>query len=181
MSELQSGTGLAAESGLGRWTGLACDAAGLMLVALTLLIGAEIVLRTVSGKSTLIADEYSGYLFVWITMIGFAHALQSGTFLRVDNLVSLLSRRGQALAGLFSAIVGVIVAAVCVYATGTLVLASYRFGTLSIQPSATPLWLPQIILPVVFLGLVGIYLSLFVIAHQHFDFQVRMYFVCPRR
>ena len=164
MSELQSGTGLAAESGLGRWTGLACDAAGLMLVALALLIGAEIALRTVSGKSTLIADEYSGYLFVWITMIGLAHSLKSGTFLRVDNLVSLLSRRGQALAELFSAIVGLIVTSVCVYATGTLVSASYRFGTLSIQPSATPLWLAQIILPVGFFGLVGIYLSLFVIA-----------------
>jgi TRAP-type C4-dicarboxylate transport system permease small subunit len=164
MSERQAATGLASESGLGRWTGLACDAAGLMLVALTLLIGAEIALRTVSGRSTLIADEYSGYLFVWITMIGFAHALQSGTFLRVDNLVSLMSRRGQALADLFSAIVGVIVTAACVYATGTLVSASYRFGTLSIQPSATPLWMPQIILPVFFLALVGIYLSLFIIA-----------------
>jgi TRAP-type C4-dicarboxylate transport system permease small subunit len=164
MSELQAGAGLAAESGLARLTGRACDAAGLMLVALTLLIGAEIAVRTVSGKSTLIADEYSGYLFVWITMIGFAHALQSGTFLRVDNLISLLSRRGQALADLFSAMVGVVVAAVCVYSTGTLVSASYRFGTLSIQPSATPLWLPQIILPLGFLALVGIYFSLFVIA-----------------
>ncbi len=168
MSEPQPDGRLVAESGLGRWTGFACDAAGLMLVALILLIVAEIVVRTISGKSTLIADEYSGYLFVWITMIGFAQALQSGTFLRVDNLISLLGQKGKTVADLFSAMVGVIVAIVCVYSTVTLLLASYRFGTLSIQPSATPLWLPQIILPVGFLALVGIYLSLFFSAWRRF-------------
>jgi TRAP-type C4-dicarboxylate transport system permease small subunit len=168
MSEIKPGAGLAADTGVARWTGLACDAAGLMLVALTLLIGAEILMRTVSGKSTLIADEYSGYLFVWITLIGFAHALQIGSFLRVDNFVARLGLRGQAIADMFSAAVGVVVAIVCVYATGILVLASYRFGTVSIQPSATPLWMPQVILPLGFLALVVIYLGLFVAALRRF-------------
>lgn len=164
MSEIVPGGRPVADTGLARLTGLACDAAGLMLVALTLLIATEILVRTVSGKSTLIADEYSGYLFVWITMIGFAHALQSGTFLRVDNFISRMGHRGQTIADLFSAVIGGVVAAVCVYATGTLVLASYRFGTVSIQPSATPLWVPQIVLPLGFLALVAIYFSLLVTA-----------------
>lgn len=168
MSELDPGAGRAADTGVARWTGLACDAAGLMLVALTVLIGAEILMRTVSGKSTLIADEYSGYLFVWITLIGFAHALQTGSFLRVNNFVARLGLRGRALADMFSAAVGVTVAVVCVYATGLLVLASHRFGTVSIQPSATLLWMPQVILPLGFLALVVIYISLFVAALRRF-------------
>jgi len=150
----------AAEGDIGRWTGWACDAAGLLLVALTVLIGVEILVRGVAGKSTLIADEYSGYLFVWITMIGFAHALQSGAFLRVDNLVSRMGPRGQALADVLSATAGVLVSGACVYATGTLTMASWRFGTVSIQPSATPLWIPQLILPIGYVVLVWLYLAL---------------------
>lgn len=149
------------ESGIGRWTGWACDAAGLLLVALTVLIGVEIVVRGLAGKSTLISDEYSGYLFVWITMIGFAHALQSGAFLRVDNVVNRMGPRGQALADILSATTGALVSAACVYATGTLMMASWRFGTVSIQPSATPLWIPQLMLPVGYVVLVCLYLALF--------------------
>ena len=115
---------------------------------------------TVFGGSTLVSDEYSGYLFVWITLIGFAHALQLGTFLRVDNVVSLLGPRGRAITDLLAALAGVAVSAVCVYATGKLVLASLQFGTRSIQPSATPIWIPQVILPLGFTALVAVYMLL---------------------
>jgi TRAP-type C4-dicarboxylate transport system permease small subunit len=162
MSELEAGSACAAERGFARWTGWGCDVAGLMLLAMVLLVCAEIFMRTIAGKSTLISDEYSGYLFVWITMIGFVHALQTGAFLRVDNLVSRLSPRGRAFADMLSAVCGVLVSSVCLYATGTLLLASWRFGTLSIQPSATPLWMPQVILPLGFFALVLLYAGLLV-------------------
>ena len=73
----------------------------------------------INDTSPLEADEYSGYLFVWITMIGFAQALQEGAFLRVDSLVQRLGRRGQAAADLVSALTGLAVAAACTYATVT--------------------------------------------------------------
>lgn len=148
------------ESAPGRWTGLACDFGGVLLVAMVLLIGAEIFLRTVSGQSTLIADEYSGYLFVWITMIGFAHALQMGSFLSVHNFVNLMGPRVKAASDLLAAGAGLVVSAICAYATGLLALASWRFGTVSIQPSATPLWIPQLVLPLGFFALIALYLVL---------------------
>ncbi len=124
-----------------RWL---CDLAGLMLAAMAVLINVEVVARYVFNTSTLISDEYSGYLFVWLTLLGFAYALQSGQFLRVEMLVARLGRRAQVGAELLAAVVGLAVALVCVYATAILFLASWRFGTLSIQPSATPLWIPQL-------------------------------------
>jgi len=142
---------------LERWTGWGCDAAGLMLVAMAILINVEIVARGVFNKSTLLADEYSGYLFVWMTLIGFGHALQTGAFLRVEALVTRLSPKPRAWADLVSAAVGLVVALICTYATGTLVRSSIRFGSVSIQPSATPLWAPQIIMPLGFLLLVVLY------------------------
>jgi len=133
-----------------RWTGWACDVAGVMLVAMAVLINIEILVRGTMGRSTLIADEYSGYLFVWLTLLGFAHALHGGAFLRVEALVNRLPRRWRAWTDVLNGLVGLSVALVCTYATSSLVLASLRFGTLSIQPSATPLWLPQLALPLGF-------------------------------
>jgi TRAP-type C4-dicarboxylate transport system permease small subunit len=143
-----------------RWTGLACDFAGLLLVALAILVNVEIVARGAFNTSTLLSDEYSGYLFVWLTLIGFGHALQKGAFLRVEGLIDRLPARARAWADVLSALVGLVVAAVCTYATATLVLASIRYGTLSIQPSATPLWLPQLVMPLGFAVLVLIYVGL---------------------
>ncbi len=136
-----------------------CDVAGWLLAAMAVLINVEIVLRYVFNSSTLIADEYSGYLFVWATLLGFGYALQSGQFLKVETLVSRFGTRGQYASAIVAALVGLIVAAVCAYATGALFYASWRFATASIQPSATPLWLPQILLPLAFAGLCVIYLQ----------------------
>lgn len=157
MSAHELAADIGQESGLKRLTGWCCDIAGLMLAAIVILMGVEIVLRTVFGRSTNLADEYSSYLFVWVTMLGFAHALQSGAFLRVDNFVTKLSPRGQAVSEFVSALAGLAVTAICCYATALLWLSSWEFGTVSIQPSATPLYLPQIILPLGFALLALLY------------------------
>ena len=146
-----------AAKALDRASRIACDAAGWLLAAMAVLINVEIVLRYVFNSSTLIADEYSGYLFVWSTLLGFGYALQNGHFLKVETLVSRLSPRGQHASAALAALAGLIVSAVCTYATGALFYGSWRFATASIQPSATPLWLPQIVLPVAFAVLCVIY------------------------
>ena len=137
-----------------RWS---CDFAGWLLAAMAVLINVEIVARYLLNTSTLIADEYSGYLFVWSTLLGFGYALQNGQFLRVESVVVRLGRRLQAASEILAASVGLVVALVCTYATGTLLMAAWRFGTLSIQPSATALWLPQMVMPIAFAWLCVIY------------------------
>ncbi len=150
----------AAPTCITRLAAIACDIAGLMLVAIAVLINVEIVTRGLFGASTLIADEYSGYLFAWLTLLGFGHALQDGAFLRVEGLIARFSPRGRAFADTTSALVGLVVAAVCTYATTLLALASYRYDTLSIQPSATPLWMVQVLIPIAFAFLTTLYAAL---------------------
>ncbi|HSV20270.1 MAG TPA: TRAP transporter small permease [Casimicrobiaceae bacterium] len=138
-----------------RWS---CDFAGWLLAFMAVLINVEVAARYVFNTSTLIADEYSGYLFVWSTLLGFAYALQGGQFLRVETVVTRLGRRGQAASELVAAIAGLVVALVCTYATGLLLASALHFGTRSIQPSATPLWLPELMLPLAFAWLCVLYL-----------------------
>lgn len=122
--------------------------AGLLLVALLILINVEVAARYLFGGSTLIADEYGGYLMAWMTMLGAVHLLRADRHLSMTSLVDRLSPRGQNQVGVCAAVIGLCISAVMLYSTYVLVDASARFGTVSIQPSKTPLIWPQIIMPI---------------------------------
>ena len=66
----------------------------LLLVALLILINVEVVARYVFGRSTLVADEYGGYLMAWITMLGAVHLLRADRHLTMTWVVDRLSPRG---------------------------------------------------------------------------------------
>jgi TRAP-type C4-dicarboxylate transport system permease small subunit len=120
----------------------------LLLVALLILINVEVAARYVFGGSTLVADEYGGYLMAWITMLGAVHLLRADRHLSMTWVVDRLSPPAQNRVGICAALIGLGVSAVLLYSTYLLVAGSARFGTVSIQPSATPLVWPQLILPV---------------------------------
>ncbi len=130
-----------AEAALGRL-------AGLLLIALLILINVEVVARYAFGTSTLVADEYGGYLMAWITMLGAIHLLRADRHLMMTLVIDKLSQRAQNLVGICAAVIGLAISAVLLYATYLLVASSARFSTTSIQPSATKLMWPQLILPI---------------------------------
>lgn len=149
----------AGERVLTRASRLLCALAAALLAVMAVLINVEVVARYGFNSSTLIADEYSGYLFVWSTLLAFGHAFHTGQFLRVDAVVHRLRGRPRAASELLAAIAGLAVSVICVYATWQLFAASWRFGTRSIQPSATPLWIVQTVLPFAFAWLALLYLG----------------------
>jgi TRAP-type transport system small permease protein len=136
------------------------DFSGLLLVAVVVLINVEIVLRYFAGSSTLVADEYSGYMFTWMSLLGFGYALQSGQFLRVEALVDRMHGMPREWVELIGSIAGFAVAVITTYACSRTFGSSWQFGTRSLQPSATPLWLPQIAMPVAMGWLSLLYLRL---------------------
>lgn len=138
------------------------DLAGLALAAMAILINVEILGRYVFGYSTLISDEYSGYLFVWASLLGFGYALRSGQFLRVEAMVRRMGPRMHSVCNAFGAAVGLGVSVVLAGSAWGLVATSWRFGSVSIQPSATPLWIPEVIVPVAMAWLAILYLDLLV-------------------
>jgi TRAP-type C4-dicarboxylate transport system permease small subunit len=121
-----------------------------LLAILLILMNVEVVARYLFGKSTLVADEYGGYLYAWIVMLGGVHLLRSERYLTMSALTDRLGPRLKALVLVAKICIGFFVGAVCLYATFLLAKASYVFGSVSIQPSATPLVLPQMVLPLGF-------------------------------
>ena len=134
-------------------------AAAALLVLLLVLINVEVVARYAFSRSTLIADEYGGYLMAWITMLGAVHLLRADRHLTMSLFVDKLSPRARNAAGVIAAILGLGISAILLYATSLLVMSSARFGSVSIQPSATPLVWPQLILPIGYALLCAAYLD----------------------
>jgi TRAP-type C4-dicarboxylate transport system permease small subunit len=133
---------------LGAVAGLAAKIACVLLFAIFLITNVEVGGRYFFNYSTLVADEYGGYLFVWMAFLGFAFTLRSGHFLRVEMLVTRLPPRLQRLCEGFSAAAAAILCAVLAHSAWSVFHLSLKFGSVSLQASRTPLYLPQLILPI---------------------------------
>ena len=116
---------------------------GAAIVAMTALVTIEVLGRDLFNRSTLIADEMSGYLLVLLTFVGLAPTLRGGGFIRIDTYRARL--RGGARRGLELAIhlLALGYTALLDWHLWRLALDAWRLGTTSIQVSRTPLWIPQ--------------------------------------
>jgi TRAP-type C4-dicarboxylate transport system permease small subunit len=124
------------------WISLGC------LSAMVILINVEVVGRFVFLYSTLISDEYSAYLFVGLCFLGFSHAFRKGHFLRVHALIGRLSPQYFKYFHLGSCIIGFVFSLIVTYELIKLPYISYLYSSKSVQASATPLFIPQLILPI---------------------------------
>lgn len=126
---------------------LALWLAGAMLAAILVLMNVEIATRYLFGFSTLIADEYAGYGFAALTMLGFTYAHRRRAFLRVDIAAQRLKgRAGRIVLGI-AALLGAVVALFSAYVSYKTLSLSLLFNSTSDFASQTPLWIPQAFLP----------------------------------
>jgi len=116
--------------------------AGLLLLATTSLILFEIALRQFAGRSTYIAEEYSGYFMAAMVYLAAGYALQHGEHIRVGLVRERLSPRGQRALDLISGVLGTAFSALLVWALWNQTLDAWHYGTRSFLPSRTPLVYP---------------------------------------
>ena len=126
--------------------GIALKFSALLLVALLALMNVEVVMRYAFGKSTLFADEYGGYFYAWIVLLGAVHLLRSDKYLTVTLLTGRMSQGARNAAAMFAGVIGLGVSLVSLSSTWSIVEQSWMFGTRSMQPSETPLLYPQLAL-----------------------------------
>lgn len=120
----------------------------LAIAVTTLIVCAEVVLRTGFGISTLISAEYAGYLLVTTVYLGLAWTFRSGGFIRVELLHSLIAGRLAALVN--TLIAGFAAATLMVYTWYIFgfVATTQASGATSIYVTRTPLWIPMAVMPI---------------------------------
>lgn len=126
-----------------RVAAVAAVISGAAVVAMTALVTVEVLSRDLFSRSTLVADEMSGYLLVALTFIGLAPTLRGGGFIRIDTYRARLSGGTRLALELTIHVLALGYAVLLDWYLWRLALDAWRLGTTSIQVSRTPLWIPQ--------------------------------------
>ncbi len=129
------------ESIIERVCKLACAAA---LIVMLVVIGVDILTRSLFNFSFEISDELGGYMLVVITFVSLPVCQISDSFHHVELVQSRLSPFARAVSHVIFDLLSL---AFCVLLLWQLVrfeITSFRFGDHAPTYLATPLWIPQI-------------------------------------
>jgi TRAP-type transport system small permease protein len=119
----------------------------LLLISLTLLILTEIFIRYFFDMSTMIADEYSGYLYLASIFLGLAYTFNEDAHIRINIITSKMSKKTNRFIDVLAGLITIIVLGFTLYRTVLFTYDSYEMQMLSESVSATPLYLTQLVMP----------------------------------
>ena len=123
-------------------------ASALALVAMVVIIVTDVVTRNFLGFSFQISDEFGGYLLVAATFMAMPVAAARGAFHQVAFLQMRLPERARLAV---EATVHAISLAVCLIMEWQIVrfvMINYRSGDAAPTQTGTPLWIPQLAMPI---------------------------------
>lgn len=118
--------------------------AGACILLIAGLILIEIFIRSSTGISILIAEEYSAYLLVAFGSMSLAYTLKSEGHIRVNLILSKLSGKPKNIINLFCSAIGFLTFFVVSFHTWKLLYESWNINETSMHYSKTPIYLPQI-------------------------------------
>ena len=142
------------------FVGVVC--AGVALVASLAMVVVGVVGRYVLGIAVVFVDEYVGYALVIMAFMALASTLTADKHIRIDSVVRLLPQKLQKWLEAATSTAGLAIAVFVTVQTGERALMSFRGGDLSVSPLETPLYVPQLFIPVGF-TLLDVSLALYVI------------------
>ena len=128
-----------------------------VLGALVVLVIGEALLRSFVNLSLGFAEEVTGYLVVALTLFGAARALRSGSLFEVCFISDRLRGRSRRLLQSFYVLLSLSVCIVLAIKSADLVASSLARGKFAATVLHTPLWIPQLLLPVGF-AVIGFFL-----------------------
>ena len=120
---------------------------GIGVFIMSILITIEILGRYFFGFSLLVVDEWSGSLLVMVTFLGLAYTMQSKGFLQIEFLLNRLSRRKRNLFNLFLILLALVYSFIIGWKLILYTWSNYSAGTVSVSISQTPLYIPQLFMP----------------------------------
>jgi len=119
---------------------LACVAA---LVVMLVVVGVDILTRSLFNFSFEISDELGGYLLVVICFVSLPVCQASDSFHRVELVQSRLSPFGRAVSQVLFDLLSLAFCGLLLWQLVRFEISSFRFGDRAPTYLATPLWIPQ--------------------------------------
>ena len=120
----------------------------LVLISLVCLVLTEIFIRHFFDISTMIADEYSGYLYLASIFLGLAYTFNEKAHIRINIITSRLSKKSNTFIDIIAGLITITVLSFAFYRSILFTYDSYEFEMLSEAVSETPLYLTQIVMPI---------------------------------
>jgi TRAP-type C4-dicarboxylate transport system permease small subunit len=130
---------------LSSWAG---GLAGIAVVLILALVCVEVLLRSLFGRSTMIADEMGGYLNVAVIYFGLAYTFREGGFIRVELLYDRLRGATRRTAQWLILLASIGYVAALTFYMARQALYSFENDIRSVDFSQTPLFLPQLLVVV---------------------------------
>lgn len=121
--------------------------ASVCLIALVTLIIVEIGLRAFFNTSTMLADEYSGYLYLALVCFGLGYTFLRDGHIRITFMTAKVSTKMSSWIDVFAGLMTLGVLMFAMYRTILLTYDAYEFEVKSEAVSATPIYLTQLALP----------------------------------
>jgi TRAP-type C4-dicarboxylate transport system permease small subunit len=144
---------------LSEWYGRLLDAlvlvACLLLLIMTIMIGADVVSRNVGGGGVAVSNELSEDILYLMTLLAAPWLLRQGQHIRVDIILRALPVRAAWLLEWVGDIVGLLCCLYFVWYGYLITQASYDAGSINIKTLVTPEWWTLAPLPLGF-ALLGI-------------------------
>ena len=123
-------------------------AAGVMLVFVVASVCLEVILRTFFDTSLAWVTEITEILLLDITFLGAAWVLSEGGHVKVDIILSRISRKKVAFLGIFSSVVGTLACAILTIYGARLTYLSFVKGIYTTSALELPMWAILIVIPV---------------------------------
>jgi TRAP-type C4-dicarboxylate transport system permease small subunit len=119
----------------------------LAILSMIVMVASEVFLRNVLGLSLQSADELGGYLLVGVSFLSLSTCFVSGAFHKVEFIDGRLGERGHALRKLIFDAMSLAFCLLLLWQLTRLVLRSWEGGDFAATILGTPLWIPQLTMP----------------------------------
>lgn len=121
---------------------------GLFMLLIVALITVEICARTLFDASTLIGDEYSAYFFVVVVMMGLSFSMKEGAHIRISLLRGKLPEPALTVLDLAVLAGAIALTGFALYHAVLMTYDVWDLGMTADSISETPIYIPQLVIPV---------------------------------
>ncbi|HCW92481.1 TRAP transporter small permease subunit [Flexistipes sinusarabici] len=117
------------------------------MILITLLIGLEVMLRSVFDTTTHISTEYSTYFFIALVSMGLAYTMKENGHIRITLLTGRLKGKAKKIQEISTTVLALIISIFLFYYTVLMTYETYSLGMKADTVSETPIYLSQIAVP----------------------------------